>query len=330
MNVEAATMTTDSADKMPSSAPLMAKSASLRPRVGGAPSFSAAHAGRPSLLWQLLTFLSPAWTTILLLHLIGTPVYMIVEGMSAVNALYLCTGVMSSVGIVVIPTTFVGKSFTVLLNIISLGLGVLLLTEIAEARRKQSTAWVPARLARRIATADAFSLLLAALPSFLLSSWTFSLLEGWSMPDAAYFTFIVGTGLGMDNVEPRHASSRLFFIAYVWYQTGITLCVLGSVGQALYDRFVALLPPKPRGAWHSEALPATSWGDAQSGHAAGVSLSSTVPGAATATTAVPVNMAVAPAAAAQLSTGISSAVATGAPYYAQQTHFGLQAQDAFA
>lgn len=67
--------------------------------------------------------------------MIGTLTYMHLENLSLVDALYLTTGVITTVGLVVVPRTMAGRAFTAIFNFLSLGLGVLLLTEIAEARR---------------------------------------------------------------------------------------------------------------------------------------------------------------------------------------------------
>lgn len=89
----------------------------------------------PDRHYVLFGAVSTATLAVALMLMIGTLTYMHLENLSLVDALYLTTGVITTVGLVVVPRTMAGRAFTAVFNFMSLGLGVLLLTEIAEARR---------------------------------------------------------------------------------------------------------------------------------------------------------------------------------------------------
>jgi hypothetical protein len=125
-------------------------------------------------------------------------------------------------------------------NVLSLGLGVLVLTEIADSRR----AWTTGRLARGFGpdkppqpqpslAGDTRVLLAVVLPTLFAGTVAFAALEGWSLPESFYFCLTAASGLGMGDLEPRLPLTRLAFCAYLWLIMGAMLALLGSVGYAL-------------------------------------------------------------------------------------------------
>lgn len=205
-----------------------------------------------------------------LLFFLATFVYMALEGLSFIDAMYLSTGVITTVGLVLVPRTILGRIFTAALNVASLGVGVLLLTEIAENRRHwtrsllQRSPWYglpdrsPWRLCcfcSRAASTDGgggggvplalctevLSYAASTLPLVTLGALVFHAMEGWPLGEALYFCLLCASGLGMGDVEPRHWTSRLFFIVYVWNAMGVTLAFLGAIGYALHDALNASL-----------------------------------------------------------------------------------------
>ncbi len=180
--------------------------------------------------------LSAAATATLALFLASVLAVRALEGVSWVDAVYAVTGVMTCVGIVITPTTPASRAFTAALNVASLGLGALVLTEIADYRR----AWTRSLL-RRGGSApslagEAVHLAVAGLPPLLAAAAFFAHVEGWHLSTALYFSLTNGTGLGMDGaVEPKHAASRLAFSAYVWWEMGVLINLLSLLGTLARD-----------------------------------------------------------------------------------------------
>jgi hypothetical protein len=169
------------------------------------------------------------------LMLFGTLVYRATEGLSWVDSLYLACTVVTTVGLGNGPQTPIGKMFTVVYNVASLGLGVLLVTEIADWRRE--------RWRRRLRTSgsawqghDIAALLAATAPAILGAALIFQWIEDWDFFDSLYFSLVTATGLGLVDREPQKPSSRVIFVAYMFYVMGTALHLLGAVGNVLHER----------------------------------------------------------------------------------------------
>jgi hypothetical protein len=172
---------------------------------------------------------------VLLLMLVGTTGYLLLENLTIINAFYLSTCVITSVGLVIVPHTAAGKIFTVAFNAASLGQGILLLVEVADWRRERTRRMLrTAGLAS--AALDVAALLALALPTVCGAALVFQWLEGWqSFGESLYFCVIIATGLGLGDVEPRRPESRLFMCAYLLVIMGVVLHLLGLVGNAVHD-----------------------------------------------------------------------------------------------
>jgi hypothetical protein len=204
---------------------------------------------RPRVLF--LHVLSPAGVAASALLLLGTCVFSVAEGLSAVDAAYVSTGIMTTVGLVIVPRTAAGRAFAAVFNVASLGVCALALAELAAARRASARAALRALAPPRwlAAADDAAPWLLAdaalyagvALPTLAAAALAFRLLEGWPLAEAAYFCVLVATGLGMGDVEPRHPAARLVFIVYVIVNTGAALGVLAALGAAAHTHAEAAL-----------------------------------------------------------------------------------------
>jgi hypothetical protein len=134
---------------------------------------------------------------------LGTVAYRLTEGLSWVDSAYCATGVITTVGQVIVPRTPLGRLFTAVFNVASLGLGALFLMEVADARRAQARRLLQRATGRTSLLAASSSslrvelaaLLAVALPSILGAALAFQYIEGWkSYAEAAYFALIVATG----------------------------------------------------------------------------------------------------------------------------------------
>jgi potassium channel subfamily K, other eukaryote len=72
----------------------------------------------------------------------------------------------------------------------------------------------------------------AALPLLLFmaaSSVAFGLLEGWTLTDAAYFTFTTGSTIGFGDLSPTTRGSKLFCVAFLPLCVGIIKHFMGTI-----------------------------------------------------------------------------------------------------
>ena len=165
------------------------------------------------------------------MFLIGTVFYRWAERLSWIDAMYCTTGVLTTVGQVIVPVTPLGRIFTAAFNLASLGVAMLFLMEVADARRDSTrrTLRRSAGISGSSARNEVIVLCAATLPAVLLTALLLMLLEGWtSYAEALYFCVIIATGLGMGDVEPRRPASRLLFILYVFAVMGVMLTLAGK------------------------------------------------------------------------------------------------------
>ena len=176
---------------------------------------------------------------------LGAVAYHVFEGLSWIDSIYLSVSVVTTVGLVIVPRTGAGRIFTALLNASSLGLGVLLLVEIADWRRERWRGRIKAIvLAAGGASSPVFSsraldaaaLFAAAAPAVLGTAALLQWLEGWPWyAEAVYVCFTAATGLGLGDLEPTRPVSRLVFAAYLLWAMGATLHLLGLAGTGLHE-----------------------------------------------------------------------------------------------
>lgn len=133
------------------------------------------------------------------LFMVGTLFYKWAERLSWIDAMYCTTGIITTVGQVIVPRTAIGRVFTAFFNLASLGLGVLLLMEIADSRRESAR-----RLLRRTSgvnysttSLEVAALVIGCATTMVVMAVLLMLIEGWSsFWEALYFCLICGTGEG--------------------------------------------------------------------------------------------------------------------------------------
>ena len=151
------------------------------------------------------------------LFAVATLVYQSLEQLSWVDAAYCATGVITTVGQVIVPVTRAGRLFTAVLNVLSLGAGVLFILEVADARRASlRRALAPLSRGKLGSGSPAFSggggggggvrpgtrlelavLGVSVVPSVMLAAGLLQWLEGWpSYVEALYFAVITASGGG--------------------------------------------------------------------------------------------------------------------------------------
>jgi hypothetical protein len=188
------------------------KSASSRSGCWGLP---------PPSVAQLLT---------LLLAAVATVAYRRLERWGWVDSLYASVGVITTVGQLRVAATPAGKLFTAVLNVASLGVTGLAITEVSDARK----AWT--RQALRLGgsapsvSLEAACYAAAAVPPWVAASFFFSWAEGWSLAESFYFSLTCATGLGMGDTEPKTVLAKLVLIPYLFATMGVFLNLLSLLG----------------------------------------------------------------------------------------------------
>jgi hypothetical protein len=131
------------------------------------------------------------------LFVVGTLAYRWTERLSWVDAAYCTAGVITTVGQVIVPRTVAGRCFTAVFNLASLGLGVLLIMEIADSRRDSARRLLRRNVRASLSPAalEVAALVAATVPPVLAMALAMMVLEGWpSFGEALYFCLICATG----------------------------------------------------------------------------------------------------------------------------------------
>lgn len=193
---------------------------------------------------------SVACASTLTLLCLGAVAFRVIERWGWVDCVYAACGVLTCVGIVVTPRTAGGRALVAVLNVSSLGVTGLWLSEVADARRS----WT--RRALRMGSpapgdaaawgrgsGDALALAAAALPPWFTAGAFFAWSEGWPLPEALYFALTCATGLGMggDNLEPLRPLTRVVFCAYIVAMQGVTFHLCAAVGAVVHAAVARLL-----------------------------------------------------------------------------------------
>jgi hypothetical protein len=198
--------------------------------------------------WSIASLLPPSlplssFLTLALL-LASSAGYRVLEpSWSAIDALYASTGVLTTVGIVLAPTSTASRAFTALLNVVSLGLGVALVTDVRNYRASSARSLLGLTAVR---DGPALALMLDALlacGTVGAGAVGFHVLEGWPLHTSLYFALTCSTGLGMDHIAPATQGGRLFFLLFEWAVLGVAVNALANGSMMLVGR----LAPRRRG-----------------------------------------------------------------------------------
>jgi len=150
------------------------------------------------------TLVSLRFAAVSALFVTGTLFYRWAERLSWVDAAYCTAGVITTVGQVIVPRTTLGRCFTAVFNLLSLGLGVLLIMEIADARRDSARRLLRRNVRATLSPAalEVAALVAATVPTVLAAAFIMMLLEGWgSYGEAVYFCIICATGARLRPTE---------------------------------------------------------------------------------------------------------------------------------
>jgi hypothetical protein len=166
-----------------------------------------------------------------ILFVVGVLGHMVLEGHSLVDAAYATVGVLTTVGIVIMPTSAASRTFTMILNLASLGVAAMVIGEVGENRKASARSLLRQGGKAPTVASEALQLTIAAVPPVVVGSILFTYFEGWDLFTSLYFSLTCGTGLGMDgSVEPKTPSGRLVFCAYVVIELGVMCSLLNIAG----------------------------------------------------------------------------------------------------
>jgi Trk-type K+ transport system membrane component len=77
---------------------------------------------------------------------------------------------------------------------------------------------------------------LAILFFTLLGTVVFSVIEGWSLIDALYFTTSTMTTVGFGDLVPTHDASKVMATIYMLLSVPLILLSVGLVTEVVYER----------------------------------------------------------------------------------------------
>lgn len=132
--------------------------------------------------------LDAAATICLSLGLVGCLGFRQLEGLSWIDSIYATTGVMTTVGIVISPTSNASRLFTAVLNFLSLGVTAMVVQHIADLRRASVRSILRQGGHAPSVSSEMLHLMLAAIPPHLMASAFFSYAEGWPFVTSVYFS----------------------------------------------------------------------------------------------------------------------------------------------
>lgn len=161
------------------------------------------------------------------LFITGAISYNNLEKWSLLDSFYATTGVMTTVGIVMRPSTLLSRWFTVALNLASMGTAFSCINDI---RNYRVNSW------KRILGHSQPSVLSTVLPDFLaalgsitLCAWAYTHTEGWSWHESLYVTVCCATGLGLEETAPHQPISRIIFMVFEWSVMGCAISFCASL-----------------------------------------------------------------------------------------------------
>ena len=137
-----------------------------------------------------------------------------------------------------VPVTPIGRAFTALLNVLSLGVAGLWISEISEGRHSWIRSVFRLSSAKTSLLQDFLLQMTLVIPPLFAASLAFTYLEGWGFLESVYFTLTCTTGLGMGDVEPLQPSSRVLFSLYLLWVMGSCMVCLQTLGMLL-SKFAA-------------------------------------------------------------------------------------------
>ena len=175
-----------------------------------------------------LSALSAAGASAAVLFVVGTLGFKAFEALSWTDAAFAATGIVSSVGVVVPPTSALSRAFVAVLNAASMTVGAVAIAELAEVQKRLQL--------RRGGVSELQALVATAVPLLLIASAFFSWSEGLPFGTAAYIAFTTASGLGFtEGLELRQPLSRRVFVIFIFGATGITMNLLGIVGASIIN-----------------------------------------------------------------------------------------------
>jgi len=197
--------------------------------------------------------LSPASLAALTLYSITALLYHFLDRLSIIDSLYAAVGIVTTVGVLIPPTSQLMYVFICLLSWLSMGIGSIAISEIADAHTRRVHDVAPQlfglgtqqSLSLKInshSLEEARLLILTAIPILTLGACFFSYSEGWSFFTSLYFVCTAACGLGFtEGIDLTNTRSRVGFIVFIVISMGVTVSLLGLFGMYVREFFAKLL-----------------------------------------------------------------------------------------
>jgi hypothetical protein len=204
--------------------------------------------------------LSPAGLAAFTLYTIPALLYHFLDRLSIIDSLYAAVGIVTTVGVLIPPTSRLMYIFICLLSWMSLGIGSIAISEIADAHTKRIHDAAPQLFGPQQSTShklnshsleEARLLILTAIPILTLGALFFSWSEGWSFFTSLYFVCTAACGLGFtEGIDLTNTRSRVGFIVFILTSMGVTVSLLGLFGMYVRDLFSKILLRRKRSQHH--------------------------------------------------------------------------------
>lgn len=255
----AAPIVTSHDEKQKQGTKTMASFYNVKGRVSAAPHVSSSPSADESKMShsQGEIPLSPAGLAAFTLYTITALLYHFLDRLSIIDSLYAAVGIVTTVGVLIPPTSSLMYIFICLLSWMSLGIGSIAISEIADAHTKRihdaapqlfgGTQQSAAHKLNSHSLEEARLLILTAIPILTLGALFFSWSEGWSFFTSLYFVCTAACGLGFtEGIDLTNTRSRVGFIVFIVISMGVTVSLLGLFGMYVRDLFSKILLRRKR------------------------------------------------------------------------------------
>ena len=177
------------------------------------------------------------------LFIVGTCGYRYFERWDWLDCAYASVGVLTTVGIVMPPRTPSSRLLTSVLNVASLGVVSVWLSEISSARYNFTRRALGFGKIARSPSMDFIVFSTATLLPLAVAIVAFCLTEGWSIGESAFVALACATGLGLADTAPVTKGGKIALSFYLFVNMGVTLNACSLLGHMVSSGRVSSSAP---------------------------------------------------------------------------------------
>jgi len=196
-------------------------------------------------------FFSSAGLATITLYIITALLYHFLDRLTLIDSLYAAVGIVTTVGVLIPPTSRYMYVCICILSWLSMGVGSIAISEIADAHTKRIQETVQnffhkqqflSNKANSYSIEEARLLICIAFPILTLGACFFSYSEKWSFFTSLYFVCTAACGLGYtEGIDLTNTRSKIGFIIFITLSMGVTISLLGLFGMYIRDFFGKVL-----------------------------------------------------------------------------------------